>query len=198
MDLLLVRHARPLRREVAEGPADPGLHEEGRAQAQRLAWWLSAEHVDALLTSPARRARETAAPLGEVLGLEPAVEEGLAEFDAGASAYVPIEELRAAKDERWRALARGELLDPSIDPMRFRERVVSTVEGVIARHPGRVVVAVCHGGVINAYVGHILGVARPLWFAPRYSSISRVAASRRGPRSVVSLNETGHLRALRL
>jgi 2,3-bisphosphoglycerate-dependent phosphoglycerate mutase len=197
MELLLVRHARPVRREVPEGPADPGLHREGRAQAQRLAWWLSAEPIHAVLTSPARRARETAAPIAEVLGLDPAVEEGLSEFDSGASAYVPVEELRAANDERWLALARGELLDPSIDPREFRERVVSAVEEVIARHPGRVVVAVCHGGVINAYVGHILGVAMPMWFAPRYTSISRVAASRRGHRSVVSLNETGHLHDLR-
>jgi broad specificity phosphatase PhoE len=61
-------------------------------------------------------------------------------------------------------------------------------------HPGQVVVAVCHGGVINAYVGHILDIPMPLWFAPCYTGISRVAASRRGHRSVISLNETGHLR----
>jgi broad specificity phosphatase PhoE len=198
VDLILVRHARPLRLEVSEGGTDPGLHDEGRDQARCLAWFLSAERVDAVSTSPARRARETAAPLGEALGCEPAVEEGLAEFDTGAGAYVPVEELRAANDERWLALARGELLDSSIDPAEFRERVVESVEGLIRRHPGQIVVAVCHGGVINAYVGHTLRIATPMWFAPRYASISRMAASRRGHRSVVSLNETGHLRDPRL
>ena len=99
----------------------------------------------------------------------------------------------AANDERWLALARGELYD-DVDPVAFRKRVVEAVESIIAEHPGRVVVAVCHGGVINAYVGHILDVPTPLWFAPRYTSISRVAASRRGDRSVISLNETEHLR----
>lgn len=198
MELLLVRHGRPVRREVSEGAADPELHAEGHEQARRLAWWLGTEHVDALVTSPARRARETAAPLAEVLGLEPEVVEGLAEFDAGARAYVPIEELREANDERWLALARGELLNPRIDPVAFRDRVVAAVEELIARHPARVVVGFCHGGVINAYAGHILGVPAALWFAPRYTSVSRFAASRRGHRSVVSLNETGHLRDLRL
>ena len=193
-----MRHARPVRHEVVEGRADPRLHEEGVRQAWNLARWLAAEPVDAVLCSPARRAVETAGPVGDLLGLEPVMDTGLAEFDREATAYVPVEELRAANDERWLALARGELLDPSIDPAAFREQVVDGVEAVIREHPGQVVVAVSHAGVINAYVGHILGIATPMWFAPRYASVSRVAASRRGERSVVSLNETGHLRGQRL
>ena len=60
----------------------------------------------------------------------------------------------------------------------------------------RRVVVVCHGGAINAYLGHVAGIDRPLWFEPAYASISRVAASRDGVRSIVSINETGHLRYL--
>ena len=56
---------------------------------------------------------------------------------------------------------------------------------------------VCHGAVINLYLGHVLGLARLLWFEPNYASISRVRASRDGVRSVVSLNETAHLEASR-
>ena len=193
-----MRHGRPVRHEVVEGRADPRLHEEGVRQAWNLARWLAAEPVDAVLCSPARRAVETAGPVGDLLGLEPVMDARLAEFDREATAYVPVEELRATNDERWLALTRGELLDPSIDPAAFREQVVDGVEAVIREHPGQVVVAVSHAGVINAYVGHILGIATPMWFAPRYASISRLAASRRGERSVVSLNETGHLRGQRL
>jgi hypothetical protein len=36
-----------------------------------------------------------------------------------------------------------------------------------------------------------------LWFDPGYTSLSRVAASRAGVRSVVTLNETAHLEARR-
>jgi hypothetical protein len=32
-----------------------------------------------------------------------------------------------------------------------------------------------------------------MWFSAGYASISRVAASRRGHRNVLSLNETAHL-----
>ena len=40
-----------------------------------------------------------------------------------------------------------------------------------------------------------IGIERPLWFEPAYASISRVAASRTGVRSIVSVNETAHLRS---
>ena len=61
----------------------------------------------------------------------------------------------------------------------------------------RRVVAVCHGGVINVALASVLGLDQPLWFDPGYTSISRMAASRTGIRSVSSLNETAHLHARR-
>jgi broad specificity phosphatase PhoE len=194
LELILVRHAEPVRHQVAAGSADPGLHERGRVQAEALARWLSREHIEAVVHSPARRAVETARPLAEALQLTAVPLDGIAEFDRGAPEYVPVEELKAADDPRWQALARGELFGDGVDPTAFRRRVVATLEGVVRANPGGRVVAVCHGGVINAYVGHVLGITRPLWFAPAYAGISRIAASRSGQRSVLSLNETAHLK----
>ncbi|MGH9193181.1 MAG: histidine phosphatase family protein, partial [Acidimicrobiales bacterium] len=101
MELLLIRHARPQRAESVDGPADPGLSELGRRQADALAAWLVPEGLDAIYTSPLRRAVQTAAPLGDALGLAVASDAALAEYDADAMAYIPIEELRAAGDPRW-------------------------------------------------------------------------------------------------
>ncbi len=56
---------------------------------------------------------------------------------------------------------------------------------------------VCHGGVINTYTADVLGLGAMLFFEPAYTSISRVLVSRDGARSLLSLNETGHLRARR-
>ena len=53
-----------------------------------------------------------------------------------------------------------------------------------------------HAGACNAYLGHVLGQTRAIWFAPAYCSLSRVGAARDGRRGVVSLNETGHVRDL--
>ena len=49
----------------------------------------------------------------------------------------------------------------------------------------------CHGGVINGYLCHVLGLPNPKgFFYPNYTSINRVAAARGGTRSVVTINET--------
>jgi probable phosphoglycerate mutase len=199
MDLLLVRHGLPERVVGADGPADPVLTEEGRAQSERLADWLSHEQIDHLLSSTLRRAQETAAPVAARLGLEVELVQGLSEFDADADSYIPIEELRETRDPRFFALVEGrwDELGSSVDPAAFADLVFTTIEGIIERFASQRVAVVCHGGVINLYLGRVLGVDRRLWFEPGYTSISRVAASRKGPRTIVSVNETAHLEASR-
>jgi probable phosphoglycerate mutase len=65
---------------------------------------------------------------------------------------------------------------------------------VIAAHPGRRVAVVCHGGVINAWLSHLLELERLFLFEPLYAGVSRFLAARSGERSVRSLNEASHLR----
>ncbi len=191
MDLLLIRHALPVRVDDGEGPADPELSDEGWRQAGALAAWLADESLDVVVTSPLRRAQETAQPLATLLDVEVEVVDGLAEFDRDAPWYVPMEELKAADDPRWHAMVNE---DWELDPEAFRRSVAEAVDGVISAHPGRSVAAVCHGGVINAYLSTMLGLERLMFFEPGYTSISRVRASRSGARSIVSVNETSHLR----
>jgi broad specificity phosphatase PhoE len=186
MELLLVRHARPNRAEGQGTPADPSLSPLGQRQAEALAAWLGDESIDAVYTSPLRRAQETTAPLAQTLGLVPSIDPALAEYDADATAYIPIEELRAAGDPRWKQL-------PD-DVDSFQHRVVDGIERLVEAHNSSTVALVCHGGVVNVYLSWVLGAREPLFFLPHYTSISRVLASASGQRSVDSLNETGHLR----
>jgi probable phosphoglycerate mutase len=53
----------------------------------------------------------------------------------------------------------------------------------------------CHGGVINVWTAHVLGMAPRLFFEPGYASVHRYLCARSGERNVVALNERGHLRA---
>ncbi len=201
MELLLIRHALPVRitaEESGGSPADPGLTESGREQAARLAAWLRVEGVDHVVSSPLRRATETAAPIAQALGLTTEIVDGLHEYDSAADSYIPIEEMRAENSERWQAMVEGRWAEYGGEPPdQFRSRIVPCLDGVIAAHPGRTVAAVCHGGVINVYLAAILGIDRALWFDPEYTSISRVHASRTGTRSVASVNEAAHLVAAR-
>jgi len=195
VEIVFVRHGLPLRIELETGIADPELAAEGHEQAAKMAAYLGVEDVEAVYVSPLRRALETASPLCKVLGLEAVVSEGVAEFDRNSREYEPVEELRATNDPRWEKLLRGEWDGVDEDPSIFKARVVATVEDMIARHPGGRVVVVCHGGVINQYLAHVLGIETHVgFFYPKYTSIHRVMAARSGERSIVSINEASHLR----
>jgi probable phosphoglycerate mutase len=198
MELLLIRHALPVRIEGEEGTAaDPELADVGHVQSRALADYLSGEHIDVLYASPLRRARQTAEPVSAQLGLEIVIDDELAEFDRHSHFYIPIEELKEEKDERWDDMLEGRWgVDGEVDPATFKAVVVEAVERVIKAHPGKTVAIVCHGGVINAYFAHLLDLEFPMFFEPAYTSISRVLASSAGHRQVKSINEHAHVRAL--
>jgi probable phosphoglycerate mutase len=196
MQLLLIRHAEPIRVAVTPDgrPADPPLHDRGRTQARQLAEWLRVERLDGLYSSPLRRARQTAAAIGEVHRLEVEVDPELAEYDQDATSYIPFEELRATKDPRYYEMIAGRTEAYGVAAAEFRDRAIEAVERLVERHPGQSIALVCHGGVINAYTGSVIGASRLLFFEPAYCSISRVAANRSNVRTIVSLNEACHLR----
>jgi 2,3-bisphosphoglycerate-dependent phosphoglycerate mutase len=195
MELLLVRHALPVRRELVEGPADPELSAEGRAQAEHLATYLSSEHLDAIYASPLRRADETAQAVAALQSVNVSACDGVAEYDRLSPEYIPVEELKATNDPRWHAIVRGEWASDVETSDEFRERVVTAIEQLITAHAGQRIAIVCHGGVINSYMCHVLALPQPrAFFYPNYTSINRIAAARGGERSIVTLNETSHLR----
>ena len=193
MELILVRHALPVRRENSDGPADPELSEAGHAQAAHFAAYMHLEHIDALYSSPLRRAVQTAEPLAELKSMDIGLVPGVAEFDQHSNEYIPVEELKAANDPRWREMMDGAWSSEE-DQAEFHERVISSLERIINDHPGGRVVVTCHGGVINEYLSHVLGLDDRQFFYPNYTSIHRVAASSKGHRSILSVNESGHLR----
>ena len=197
MEIILVRHAIPVRREVESGAADPELSDAGHRQARLMAEYLKSEAVDALYTSPMVRAKQTATPLAESLGIVATEIDGVAEYDRHSNEYVPIEELKATNDPRWRDMLNGQWPPTHESEDVFLTRVIGTIEALVEAHPSQKVVVVCHGGVINAYAAHVLGLAMSgnrSFFYPNYTSLHRFAAARSGERSIVTLNETSHLR----
>jgi probable phosphoglycerate mutase len=195
MELLLIRHALPERIETIDGsPADPPLSAIGREQAERIARWLVAEKIDAVYASPMRRARETAEPIGRAVGAAIEIDPGLVEMDHLSDVYVPLEQLKAEDYPRWQALIQQGGLYAGVDLDAFRYNVVTSVERAIAANRGGRVALVCHGGVINAWAGHVLGIKDPFFLDVAYTGVSRFLAASSGERSVRSLNETAHLR----
>ncbi|NQW59549.1 histidine phosphatase family protein [bacterium] len=196
MELLIIRHALPVRRELTEGIADPELAPEGLLQADHLAKYLATEKIDAVYASPLRRAQQTAAPLAALQKVAVTLIDDVAEWDRNSNEYVPVEELKATNDPRWQAMLRGEWNVPEESADEFNKRTIGAVDKLIDLHSGHRIAIVCHGGVINAYLTYILGLSnyQQGFFYPNYTSIHRVAAARSGERSIVTINETSHLR----
>ena len=134
MELVFVRHGQPERVIRHDGqPADPPLSDVGRQQATAVAGWLVEMGVDALYSSPLRRALQTADAIAAATGLEPSVREGLSEFDHDSPAYVPMEVLKETDRERWDELATGSFGDAE-RTSHFIATVNDAVDRIVADH----------------------------------------------------------------
>jgi len=186
--LILIRHSEP---DPGRDVLDPPLTENGRRLAAATGQWLAGEGIACVYSSTSRRAVETAALIAGSVGAPVVQRDGLAEFGEGQE-YVPVEELRRTGDARWTAMAAGDLAVFGTDAETFRAEVSAAVGAIADAHPGQTVAVVAHAGVINAYLGDMLDIDRLLWVELDYAGISRVAVSRGGVRSVLSLNERPH------
>lgn len=192
MQLLLIRHALPSRTQVGEG-SDPELTEAGREQARRLPGALERFPLSRLVSSPQRRAVQTAEPVAKARVLAIDVDERLAEYDRGHSHYLPIEQVRVERPEDWARMAAGEL-PASVDVGAFRHRVCGALGEIVAGADHADTVAVfSHGGVINVILHEILGTTRLLAFPIEYASVTRLRYSRSGTVTVAGVNDVGHV-----
>ena len=195
MELLLIRHALPVRLE-SDRPVDPPLAALGRAQGEALAAWLEPEPPDALVSSTMLRAVQTAEHLAEKFSLVPTEIEALCELDRGTHAYIPLEELD--RDHPHMQALMADWVGPEAAPRRaaFQAGIMAALDALVAAEVGERVAVVCHGGVINAALSHVLQMERVLFFQPDYTSISRLTVDN-GRYRLKSVNEAGHLRLVK-
>jgi probable phosphoglycerate mutase len=187
MELILIRHGLPERRADTH---DPPLTAAGREQAQRVARRLAGDKVGAVFASTMQRAKETAAPFVAASELNLQLHDGIVEFDRGTGAYVPMEELKRDDYPAWKAFVD----EGFADIVSFQNIVIAALEDIVQAHAGGSVAVFCHGGVVNVWTCHVLGMAPRLFFEPAYGSIHRYLCARSGERNLVSLNERDHLR----
>ncbi|MCH9642972.1 MAG: histidine phosphatase family protein [Actinomycetia bacterium] len=192
MQLLLVRHALPMRSEPGQG-SDPRLSAAGIEQAGRLPNALARFPIKRVVSSPQMRAVETAQPVADALGISVEVDQRLAEYDRDHPHYIPLEQIAAENPAELQRLVSGRL--PSgVDEAEFLGRVRGAVEDVVsgAEHDDTVAVF-SHGGVINVLLHQILGTERLLSFHVDYASVTRLLSSRTGRLAVAGVNGTEHV-----
>jgi probable phosphoglycerate mutase len=151
--ILLARHGEtddnvaPAR---VQGRRDVALNERGREQARELARAAAGEGLRALWSSDLIRARETAAIVGAELGLEPRVDERLAESHRGAWEGRLIDDIAREEPEQWAAWRRGggSFRFPEGESLAEHLARASAALDEIAAGPLPALV-VCHGGTIR-------------------------------------------------
>ena len=120
----------------------------------------------------------------------------LAEFDRDAPEYVFFSELRERGDDRYQAcLVHDDLSAWGTDAATFRAGLLGLTARLMSAHAGQRIVAVTHGGALNAILGAVLGVERLWFFRPENTGISRIAFDGNGRMRVTTLNEFAHLLA---
>jgi 2,3-bisphosphoglycerate-dependent phosphoglycerate mutase len=201
--LLLIRHGRVDfdSRQFLETPRgrqwDPPLDERGRRQAEALSARLGImERPSALFVSPFARCRQTAEPYLRAAGLDPEVVPDLGEVFIGEWEGLRFEEILSQDEDLARRFREQEAMF-SLAPggesgEQLRHRVVSAVEGLLDRIDGGTVVIVTHGGVINAYLGHIMAVPHDMFFLPENTSLNWVQVDG-DKREMRFLNDVRHL-----
>ena len=184
--LYLIRHGHALRRSSDEAMtprgrvADPPLDDVGRQQAAILARRLAKmEPPSAVFVSPLRRARQTIAPYEDASGVRAIVVDEIAEWFGGEWEFKDFEEMLFLHPEIPGRVLRQDpvffLAPGSETQAALRTRVVDAVESILAANPQGDIWVVCHGGVINAYVGEVLGIRdQEMFFLPPNTSLNTI------------------------
>ncbi len=198
--LYLVRHGETTYNAEGriQGQSDAPLSELGHRQSRAVAEALATTAIEAIYSSPLRRARESAAPIAERLGLTVRTDPRLMELDAGLFEGRLRSELAtqyAAELARWLG-GDDDFAIPGGESRRQLAQRGCEALRAIAAAGHRQTVIVTHGGLLSASLRTLLSLPQPLPpFSLQNGSITRVAVDGRGQFALVSLNDIEHLRA---
>lgn len=157
--LVLLRHGRTSwnAEHRFQGQADPPLDDIGRAQAYEVAAIIAAMRPTLLVSSDLERARQTAAVVGEAVGLLPVLEPRLRERSLGHWEGLTLGEVAARYPDEYAEWAAGQ--DVSRRGGETRLEVADRAARAFAELPeAELTVLVLHGGTSMALTNALLGV----------------------------------------
>lgn len=208
-ELILVRHGETdWNRELRfQGQVDVPLNATGHEQARRLAGRLAAERVavDHLASSDLVRARQTAAPLlGQLLpalSIETLTDPGLREQSFGLVDGLRVPDIQRDHAEAWARWLRFEPdggMPGGETARQFHARVMDALQRLAQAQPGRTVVVVTHGGVLDMVwrTAQGLGLAGPRRSSIPNAALNRVRLREGGGIDILQWADTRHLEGL--
>lgn len=200
--LILVRHGRTSWNVQGRVQGGGGLDEAGRAQVAALTERLAAEPVTAVYASPAWRARQTAQPIADALGLRVRRRRLLRDLDYGRYAGALVADVMREDPDlfhRWRTEPHTVTFDGGENLAALRGRIERFIRDVAAAYPDGTVVAATHDSPVRMAVTIAHGlpdsVHREEWIKTTYASVTELHVDD-GAVSVACHNDAAHLAGL--
>lgn len=200
-EVLLIRHGeQQFRENIPLGEAlDAPLSEMGWMQARAVGNRLAAARLSKVYASPLQRALNTGKEVAGHHGLDVIVLPELSEIDLwkrapqdkGLLDLYSREELVAVFRE-VSATRKHSAYPYSEDAEAFKVRIVAAIDRIIEESIGERVAVVCHGGVINSYLSHLLKSAYDHLVAVHHTSITVVRAADTR-RELLTINDYSHV-----
>lgn len=192
---LLLRHGQtPLSVEKRfSGTVEAALTDVGQRQAAAVAARLADEPFDAVVSSPLKRARQTA----DALGRDYVVDEDLRETDFGAWEGLTFAEVRERHPDELNAW----LADPAVPPpggeslLATVERVRAARDRLMAAYPGGRILVVSHVTPIKSLTQLALAAQPTVLYRLHLDLVSLTTIDwySDGPAVLRSFNDTHHM-----
>lgn len=166
MEIYFLRHGRSKADDEKkhEGRYDSPLTDVGREQVNKRAMKWKNEDIkfDKIITSPLKRALETAKIIGEVLECEIEIDNDWMEMDNGKLAGLTYEEAnkqfpRPKFRNPYERIAKG----TGESLWQLHSRSINALEKVMQK-PDGIYLVVAHGGILNATIRMIIGAQPPV------------------------------------
>ena len=185
--------------EVFRGRIDVDLNKTGTKQAELLAEYLSDLKIDAIYSSPLKRALETTETIANYHKLDVEIAPGLIDLDYGKWQGLPHQEVKDKYRELYTEwinsphkvrMPAGESLDD------VSKRATSAVDSILAKHKGTVVL-VSHRVVNKVLICALLGLDNSHFWSIRQDTCGITTFSYENDRFILTKhNDTSYLKPL--
>ncbi len=198
MEIILVRHGETEWNvtEVFRGRIDIALNETGLKQAESLARHLSNKKIDAICSSPLRRAMETAEIIASYHETRPRIVSGLIDFDYGQWQGLSHQKVKAKYGELYGEwvnrpervkMPGGESLED------VRKRALEVINNIAARETGTAVL-VSHRVVNKVLICALLGLDNSRFWSIRQDTCGMTIFAYQDGRFILTKhNDTSYL-----
>jgi broad specificity phosphatase PhoE len=201
-EIYLVRHGQTEwnAQLIFRGRKDIPLNEVGHKQARALAGALKDRNIDAIYTSPLRRALETAQPVATLFDLEAVPVQGLIDINYGEWEGVSHDEIKRRYTHQYAQwekrpelvqFPQGETLDA------VKERAFGALTDIARKNPARSVLIISHRVINKVLLCALLGISNAhFWEIRQDTGCINIMDYSRDRFVLCAMNDTCHLKEL--